>query len=833
MTTTTSAAPATPAQLDALLPDEIDRVAAADHPDPHRVLGPHAGGEGMVVRAFRPDALEVTLVPDDPAIPRRPMRRVHGLGLFEVSLPAAPPLRYRLEVRYATGTFTLRDPYAFAPTLGELDLHLIGEGNHEQVWRHLGAHVREIDGVHGTAFAVWAPTARRVSVAGDFNAWDGRLHAMRRLAGEVWEIFVPDVGEGALYKFEIKSADGALILKSDPYGNAMELRPQTASKVTVRRHEFGDEAWMKARASADPHERPVAIFEVHLGSWGRVPGVEGEAGPGAGAAADAKEPTRWMTYRELADALVDYVADLGFTHVELMPVMEHPYDGSWGYQVSGYYAATARYGSPDDLRYLVDRFHARGIGVILDWVPAHFPKDAAALGRFDGTAVYEHLDPRQGEHRHWDTFIFNFGRPQVKNFLISSALYWLDEFHVDGLRVDAVASMLYLDYSAEGTDDWVPNEFGGRENLAAIDFLRELSTRVHARFPGAILAAEESTTWPGVTRPAYLGGLGFDFKWNMGWMHDTLDYFAADPIYRSFSHRLLTFGLMYAFSERFLLPLSHDEVVHLKKSLLSKMPGDRWKMHANLRALYAYMWAHPGKKLLFMGGEIGQYAEWDFSGELDWRLLSEPDHAGLQRLMRDLNAAYRRYPALWQADDRPEGFTWIDPNDSSQSIASFIRYPKQPPRPRVEPAPPRAAGEAAGAVAAGASVAAHEGTPAPSSHGGVAEPPPPPRPIGPPSRERRRGLFVVFAGNFTPVPRHGYRVGVPRPGRYREIVNTDAREYGGSGMGNLGGVDAQPVPAHEFPFSIEITLPPLACLWLVPEMEDEPEAIAPAGPTAS
>ncbi|MEJ7735546.1 MAG: 1,4-alpha-glucan branching protein GlgB [Polyangiaceae bacterium] len=505
---------------------------------------------------------------------------------------------------------------------------------------------------------------------------------------------------------------------------------------------------------------------MHLGSWRRAPGPDGK--------------TRWKTYRELAEELVDYVADLGFTHMELLPITEHPYDGSWGYQVTGYFAPTSRFGSPDDFRYFVDRCHARGLGVILDWVPAHFPKDAWALGRFDGTALYEHLDPRRGEHRQWGTYIFNYGRNEVRNFLIASALFWLDEFHIDGLRVDAVASMLYLDYAAETPDDWVPNEFGGRENLEAVAFLRELDDRIHERFPGALVCAEESTTWPGVTRPTYVGGLGFDLKWNMGWMHDTLDYFSLDPVFRAFNHRKLTFGLTYAFTERFLLPLSHDEVVHLKKSLLSRMPGDRWKMHANLRALYGYMWAHPGKKLLFMGGEMGQWGEWSFEGELPWALLEEPDHRGLQQLVGDLNRLYRELGACWQLDDHPAGFSWIDANDGTQSVASFVRFPRQPGR------------------------------------------------LGPPPDDRAprpRGRHLIFVGNFTPLVRHGYRIGVPRRCAYLERINTDSKGYSGSGVGNLGRVEVQPVPSHGYEQSIVLTLPPLASLWLVPELEDDPVGI--------
>jgi 1,4-alpha-glucan branching enzyme len=603
---------------------------------------------------------------------------------------------------------------------------------------------------------------------------------MRRMGQGIWEIFLPGVGEGALYKYEILTPDGTIQMKSDPYANAMEIRPQTASKVVTRHYTFTDAAWMKARAESPVRSRPLSIYEVHLGSFMRVPRkvAEGEPAP------LPEHSLRWLTYRELAEKLVDYVAGLGFTHIELLPILEHPYDGSWGYQVSGYFAPTSRYGSPDDLRYFIDRCHERGLGVLLDWTPAHFPKDAFALGRFDGTPLYEHEDPRRGEHRQWDTFIFDYGKNEVKNFLISSALYWMEEFHVDGLRVDAVASMLYLDYCSEQPGDWLPNKHGGRENLEAVAFLRELCDAVHDKFPGTLLCAEESSTWPGVTRPTYLGGLGFDFKWNMGWMHDTLDYFALDPIHRAFHHRLITFGLMYAFSESFILPLSHDEVVHLKKSLISRMPGDRWKMHANLRAMFGLMWAHPGKKLLFMGGEIGQWKEWDFATELDWPLLKEPDHAGLQRLVGDLNRTYRKYQALWELDDHPAGFTWIDPNDAIQSVASFVRFP-------------RAAGNSE-------------------------EPAP---------RRLAKGIFVIMCGNFTPVPRYGYRLGVPRRCRYLEVINTDAKVYGGSGMGNLGVVAVEDVPAHGFPQSIVLTLPPLATLWLVPEeSEDPPEQVGPEAP---
>jgi 1,4-alpha-glucan branching enzyme len=774
--------------------EELELVASVEHPDPHRVLGPHADEEagGVTVRAFRPDAREVTLLLDGGA-PATPMRRIHPIGIFEATLPGATlPLRYSLEVHGEHGTTVERDAYAFPPSLGDLDLHLAAEGTHRELYRHLGAHLREVEGVKGTAFAVWAPSARRVSVSGDFNAWDGRLHAMRRMGRGIWEIFIPDVGEGALYKFEVKTMHGVLILKADPYGRAMELRPNTASKVVASHYTFDDAAWMAARREPPVSKRPMAIYEVHLGSWKIRPKPTGET------KGDPAE--RWLSYRELATALVDYVADLGFTHVELLPVMEHPFDGSWGYQVSGYFAPTSRYGSPDDLRYFIDRCHQRGLGVILDWTPAHFPKDAFALGRFDGSALYEHVDPRQGEHKQWNTYVFNYGRPEVKNFLISNALYWLEEFHVDGLRVDAVASMLYLDYGASNTWEWVPNKFGGRENLDAVAFLRELCDAVHERVPGAVLAAEESTSWPGVTRATYLGGLGFDLKWNMGWMHDTLAYFGFDPIHRNFHHGKLTFGLMYAYSERFLLPLSHDEVVHLKKSLVSKMPGDRWKMHATLRSLYGYMWAHPGKKLLFMGGEIAQWGEWNFESELEWNLLGEADHAGMQRLVRDLNAHYRKYAALYQLDDEPAGFRWIDANDAPQSVASFIRFPAHP-----RPALP----------SVDATLPAPISAPAPLAPRGT------------------KGVHVVFVGNFTPLPRHGYRVGVPRRCRYVEVLNTDAKEYGGSGLGNFGSAAIEAVPSHGFDQSIVLTLPPLGVLWLVPELEEDPDVIEDEAPVAA
>ncbi len=754
---------------------ELDRIAAVLHADPHTVLGPHEEDGAFVVRVFRPGATSVRVLVDGGG--EVAATRVHDAGIFEARVPRSGPFTYRLAIDGPGGARTLRDPYAFAPSLGPIDLHLAAEGTHVEIYRHLGAHPRAMDGVEGVAFAVWAPAAQRVSVAGDFNGWDGAVHAMRRLGSGVWEIFVPGVEAGALYKFQIVTLQGDIVHKADPYGRAMELRPNTASRVFTSTFRFTDEAWIAARAKADPRRRPMAIYEVHLGSWRWKP--EAQVSPGEpGEQADPAK--RWLGYRELAETLVDYVADMGFTHVELLPIMEHPFDGSWGYQVSGYYAPTARYGTPDDLRYFVDRCHARGIGVILDWTPAHFPKDAFALGRFDGSALYEHLDPRLGEHKQWNTYVFNYARPEVKNFLVANALYWLDEFHVDGLRVDAVASMLYLDYGTNGPGDWVPNEHGGRENLAAVAFLRELNERVHAARPGVVVCAEESTSWPAVTKPPYVGGLGFDLKWNMGWMHDTLAYFSFDPIHRAYHHGKITFSIWYAWTERFLLPLSHDEVVHLKRSLISKMPGDRPAMHANLRAMLALMWAHPGKKLLFMGGEIGQYREWSFERELDWFLLEQPDHAGLQRLVRDMNRLYAKQPALFELDDEPAGFRWIDCNDVPQSVLAFLRFPS-------------------------------------ALHAGKLEP--------------TKGVHVVVACNFTPIPRDAYRFGVPRRSAYLEVLNTDAREYGGEGRGNLGRVAVEDVPCHGFPQSVLLSLPGLSVVWLVPELEEDPPAPAEPGAT--
>ncbi|MGZ6561069.1 MAG: 1,4-alpha-glucan branching protein GlgB [Solirubrobacteraceae bacterium] len=724
--------------------DEIELVVARRHWDPHQVLGAHAVDDGVVVRALRPDAREIRARVDG-AEPVTLGQR-HPAGMFEGFVHGATlPLRYELEVSYPDGNvYTLRDPYAFAPTLGDLDLHLFGEGRHEELYKRLGAHVREIDGALGTSFAVWAPAARAVSVVGDFNSWDGRLHAMRVLgASGIWEIFIPGVVEGAAYKFEVLTEGGDIRMKADPLAFQTVLMPRTDSIVHRSHHVWRDAAWMEQRRATQPHERPMSIYEVHLGSWRLNP----------------EEGNRSLRYQELADELAAYVTDLGFTHVELMPVMEYPFSGSWGYQVTSYFAPTARFGSPDDFKAFVDHLHRHGIGVIVDWVPAHFPRDDWALARFDGTAVYEHEHLR-GAHPDWGTLIFNFGRHEVRNFLEASAFFWPHEYHVDGIRVDGVASMLYLDYSrSEG--EWVPNVHGGREDLEAISFIQEMNEILHRREPGVISVAEESTAWGGVSRPTFAGGLGFGFKWNMGWMHDTLGYFQHDPVYRSHHHHELTFSLLYAFTENFILPLSHDEVVHGKRSLYEQMAGDRWQKLANLRALYGYMWAHPGKKLLFMGGELAQEQEWSYERSLDWHLLERPEHAGVQALVRDLNHLLRDEPALYEQDFDPAGVWWLESNDAASNVFAFAR----------------------------------------ASRGG----------------ER----LLVCAANLSPVPRENYRLGLPRLGHWLEVLNTDSARYGGSNIENPNGIHAEAIPWHGQESSGEVTLPPLGVIWLVPSSSDQ------------
>jgi 1,4-alpha-glucan branching enzyme len=739
--------------IEAYPPDQgtIDRLLGGSHHNPHGVLGAHPQADGTVVRALRPHAEEVAvLVGGDPE-QVFPLVRVHDAGLWSGLVPEAPG-DYRLRVRYGTDAHITDDPYRWLPTLGEIDIHLIGEGRHERLWDALGAHVRSYDTpngtVSGTSFAVWAPTAQGVRVTGDFDGWAGWTHPMRSLGSSgVWEIFVPGVGVGTRYKFRILGQDGVWREKSDPMAFATEVPPSTASVVTSLHHEWGDAEWMAQRATRAPHAEPMSVYEVHLGSW-----------------------RQGLSYREAAHQLVDYLAETGFTHVELLPVAEHPFGGSWGYQVTSFYSPTARFGTPDDFRYFVDTLHQAGYGVIVDWVPGHFPKDEWALARFDGTPLYEHADPRRGEQPDWGTYVFDFGRREVRNFLVANALYWLDTFHVDGLRVDAVASMLYLDYSRpEG--EWLPNIYGGRENLDAVDFLKEMNATVYRHHPGAMTIAEESTAWPGVTRPTHLGGLGFGFKWNMGWMHDTLEYIERDPIYRGYHHNQLTFSLMYAFSENYMLPLSHDEVVHGKGSLWDKMPGDAWNKAAGLRALLAFMWAHPGKQLLFMGGEFGQAREWSEDRSLDWDLLGNPLHGGIKSLVGDLNRVYKENPALFTRDNTPEGFSWIDANDSGGNVLSFLR------------------------------------------HGVDAE--------GNPT-------VLACIANFSGGPRDDYRVGLPLAGRWREVLNTDASSYGGSGVGNFGSVEAEPQVWHGRPASAALRLPPSGVLWLVPE-EADPEQVADIG----
>ena len=738
---------------------QADVLVQGHHHDPHSVLGRH----GSIVRALRPGASEMYVVvtgpePDRPTLERTPMLQVHPGGLWEGPLdPAAES--YKLEARYgAPGSpaFVFDDPYRYWPTLGDLDLHLFNEGRHRRLWEVLGAHPRAHQGTSGTAFAVWAPNAKAVRVVGDWNSWDGRVNPMRSLGNSgVWELFVPGTGAGAHYKFEIVAADDRLVLKADPFAFATEIPPGTASVIAnPPEHSWGDGPWMAGRTEGDPLSKAMSIYEVHLGSWRWT---------------DEGGSWRPLTYRELAVQLPDYLAEMGFTHVEFMPVAEHPFGGSWGYQVSAYYAPTARFGSPDDFRALVDALHARGIGVIVDWVPAHFPRDDFALARFDGTNLYEHAGT-MGAQPDWGTLVFNLGRHEVRNFLLANALFWADQYHIDALRVDAVASMLYLDYSRKA-GEWVPNVFGGNENLQAVAFLKELNELMFSLYPGTTTIAEESTAWPGVSRPTYLGGLGFGYKWNMGWMHDTLRYFETDPLYRRYHQNDLTFGLLYAWHENFILPLSHDEVVHGKRSMLSKMPGDRWQQLANLRALYAWMWAHPGKKMLFMGSELAEEREWDNERPLDWWVLDQwEDHAKLRRMLAEANRLYRAEPALWELDFAPDGFHWIDASDSDKNILSFYRV---------------------------------RGSAGPLT-GDATWPTVPLSDV------------VVCVANFSPVPQYGYRIGLPRGGRWLEVLNTDAKEWGGSGLGNLGEVWAQDFGWHGQAHSAEMVLPPLAVLWLVP-----------------
>lgn len=733
--------------------DSVHALITGRHGAPFSVLGPHEVSDGgrraMAVRAFLPKSQQAWVIPSD-GQQARAMRRIHPLGLYEAICSWPDSLENNNVMSDTTGRFageyqiryaddrgsetTMHDPYAFPSLVSDFDLHLLGEGTHYDAYNRLGAQLRTVRGVDGVNFSVWAPNADCVTLIGEFNDWDGRRHPMQKLIPSgIWELFVPGLEAGASYKYQVKSSAG-VIDKSDPFGFAAELPPRTASVVSdLSDYKWSDEGWMQRRQATNPIDKPISVYEVHLGSWQR----------------DDERENGWLSYRDLAHRLVDYCLEMGYTHIELLPISEHPYTGSWGYQTVGYFSVTSRHGSPQDFMYLVDHCHQNGLGVLIDWVPAHFPRDAHGLRRFDGSALYEHADPRQGEHPDWGTMIFNYGRNEVRNFLLANAMFWLDKYHIDGLRVDAVASMLYLDYSRE-EGDWVPNEFGGRENLPAISFLKEFNEQVHLRFPGVLTIAEESTAWSGVSRPTYVGGLGFSLKWNMGWMNDTLRYMRHEPIHRKYHHDELTFSLIYAFTENFCLPLSHDEVVHGKGSLLDQMPGDLWQKFANLRLLYSYMWTHPGKKLLFMGSDFGQWNEWNCDDNLQWDLLQWESHQGLKKCLADVNAIYQREPALYEDDFTHGGFEWVDCHNHEDSVLSFLRRANDP------------------------------------------------------------DDYLLVVLNFTPIVRDAYRLGVPELTWYEEIFNSDSQYYTGSNVGNGPGVQAEAVPSQGRPHSIEIALPPLA-----------------------
>ncbi len=733
----------------AVLKTDVAKIVKTEHHDPFSILGNHVvevdGKSAVAIRVFDPAADSIEVLDKSDTTRRWSMKKTHKEGFFEVVIPEREETFAYLLRRFYGGVEVINhDPYCFLPVLSEYDIYLFNQGTHHHVYDKLGAHHVTLGDVRGTHFAVWAPNAKRVSVVGAFNNWDGRNHPMRMRGGSgVWELFIPEIEPGTIYKYEIKTAENHILLKADPYAFYAERRPKTASVVAdLNSYEWNDAQWLERRASLDILSEPISVYEVHLGSWVRKD--------------DPDDP--FYNFREMAEKLIPYVAELGFTHIELLPVMDHPLDASWGYQVSGYFAVTPRFGEPEDFMTFVDTCHRHGIGVILDWVPGHFPKDDSYLGYFDGTHLYEHADPRQGEHKEWGTYVFNFGRNEVKNFLIGSAMFWLDKYHVDGLRVDAVASMLYLNYSRE-EGEWIPNKYGGAENLDAVAFLREANSIIFEHYPGVIMSAEESTAWPMVSRPVYLGGLGFNFKWNMGWMHDTLLYMSKESVHRKYHQNLLTFGLLYAFHENFILPFSHDEVVHGKGAMLSKMTGDYWQKFANLRLLYAYMYGHPGKKLLFMGSEFGQWNEWNFDQSLDWVLLDFDPHKGIKTLLGDLNRMLKAEPSLHEIDFSYEGFEWIDINDTENSTLSFLR------------------------------------------------------------RGRNRDDYLVFALNFTPVIREKYLIGVDKPVMHREILNTDSTLYGGGDVGNGGGVMATEKPWHGRPYSMEITLPPLAAVVFKPRQD--------------
>jgi 1,4-alpha-glucan branching enzyme len=761
-----------------ITPDQVHRITSNQHHDPFEILGPHQidlnGKPTWVVRAYLPHADAVTVV--CPAQRTSyPMQALHDPHFFECTIDTPELLTYQLQIQEGEHERVIYDPYAFSsPHLTEYDRHLFSEGNHHRIYEKLGAHLSCVDGITGVYFAVWAPNARNVSVIGDFNYWDGRKHQMRKRDPGIWELFIPELSVGEAYKFEVKNAEGHPYEKSDPYGFQQEVRPKTASIVTdLSTHTWHDQDWMERRRHTDSLAQPISVYEVHLGSWMHAataePPLAADGQPASPViVSELKTDSRFLTYRELASRLIPYVKELGFTHIELLPVSEHPFDGSWGYQVAGYYACTSRYGSPQDFMYFVDQCHQNGIGVILDWVPGHFPRDGHGLPFFDGTHLYEHADPRKGEHKEWGTLVFNYNRNEVRNFLIANVLFWFDKYHIDGIRVDAVASMLYLDYCRK-PGEWVANDYGGRENLEAADFLRHLNNVIFGYYPGALSIAEESTAWPMVSWPTYVGGLGFNLKWNMGWMHDMLDYFSMDPWFRQFHQNNVTFSIMYAFSENFMLALSHDEVVHGKSNMPGKMPGDEWQKFANMRCLYGFMFTHPGKKTLFMGMEFGQWSEWNVWGDLEWHLLQYEPHHKLKQFVADLNQLYRREPALYTQDFDQEGFEWIDCSDNRNSVVSFIRKAK-----------------------------------------GSDE-------------------FLLIVCNFTPEPHGYYRIGVPAPGYYVELLNSDAAQYGGSNVGNYGGQWTDDWGFHNRPYSLELCLPPLATLVLKLDPQQKRELLEQAG----
>ncbi len=745
-----------------IAPEQIDKIVNNRHQNPFEVLGSHlivrsegsdSNGEGKqrwVVRAYLPDA-EAAWVVRPVERTEHPMETVHHPHFFECTLDVAELQNYQIRVREGDRERVMYDPYAFkSPLISDFDIHLFGEGNHHRIYEKMGAHLIETGGISGIYFAVWAPNAFNVSVVGNFNNWDGRKHQMRAIGGGIWDLFIPELEVGEIYKYEIKNVEGHIFLKSDPYGFQQEIRPKTASVITDLSYEWQDAAWLENRRNTDPQEEPISVYEMHLGSWLHDsfdnPPAEGKVAP-----IGEKHNTRFLSYRELAEKLIPYVKQMGYTHIEVLPVSEHPFDGSWGYQVAGHFAPTSRFGSPQDFMYFVDRCHAAGLGIIVDWVPGHFPKDSHGLARFDGSNLYEHADPRKGEHKGWGTLVFNYSRHEVKNFLISNALFWFDKYHIDGIRVDAVASMLYLDYDRKD-GEWVPNRFGGHENIEAVDFLRHLNYVLFGYYPGVLSIAEESTSWPNVSRPTYIGGLGFNFKWNMGWMHDMLNYFSTDPIHRKYHQNSITFSIWYAFSENFVLALSHDEVVHGKSNLLQKMPGDDWQKFANLRALYGYMFTHPGKKTLFMGMEFGQSNEWNVNDDLNWNLLDHEPHHKLKHFVSDLHQLYKSEPALYTDDFSDNGFEWISCSDAENSVVSFIR------------------------------------------------------------KDKHSNDFVVTVCNFTPAVHHDYWIGVPKPGYYRELLNSDRASYGGSDVGNNGGKESHNWENSDWPYALSLTLPPLSVM---------------------